>query len=385
MTASDNSTSAVSVSVGTLRKRMRSLRVATMVVALALSALEMPAQDNAHEVDWTRGVPPARYIQPSEKPKIEKGDLQNPNPALDFDLNGDGKKTAWSIPVTIDGGFGTTDENGNLVFLVGIPDPKGLTDPKYLGWGQDHYSPRFKKKGGKAEGDIIGKCVYEWGRNLWYLAFVDANKNKRPDQFLKSWWRSRNGQELIQDPTDATKKIPNPSFNERTYFVTDLTAAKIQYEKVVRDASQPNLEKLFSFGEAQIEDMGPDPTPDAPSSSDAGAGAVVQQTRDDQVPLETNGLENVNQQIAAGESFQVYAEVKNTDYTNHTFYFAALGINTAISGLPTPFMLGPGQSAPYTLTVAAIQPGWASVTVLAWSDALTYGDGALDTVFFNVH
>jgi hypothetical protein len=392
MTTSKNSAITTSTLASTVCLRTRLLRPLTLIVLIVMSALGALAQANAHRVDLDkdkRGVPPAGYIPEEIKQDIKDGkikleDFENPNPALDFDLYGDKKMTAWSIPIAIGGGFATTDEKGNLVFNVGIPDPMGLKNPKYLGWGDDHYSPRFRKNGGKPEGDIVGKCVYTVGRNLWYLAFLDANNNKIPDQFLKSWWRSRNGEEKIKDPKDATKEIPNPGFNERTYFVTDLTAAKIEYEQIIRKPNEPNETKLFSFGDAEIEDLGPDPTSAAPSSPVFGTEAIVQQSQDDQLPLEINVLQDVNQGIVVGQPFQIYGEIKNNDYTSHTFYFASLGINGSVSGLPTPFMLGPGQQAPYTMTVVPAQAGWASVSVLVWSDALTDGDGALDTVFFSV-
>jgi hypothetical protein len=370
-------------------KLMRSLRPLTVIVLMVMSALVVLAQNNAHDVDWKLTIPPKGYIPEKTKQEIIDGtlklkDYKNPNPPLDFDLYGDKKKTAWSVPITIEGGFATTDEKGNLVFMAGIPDPEGLKDPKKLGWGEDHFSPRFRPKGGKAEGEELGACVYRWGRNLWYLDFVDANGNKIPDQFLKSRWRSRNGQRFIKDPKDATKEIENPRYNERTYFVTDLTAAKVQYIKTIRKQGEENLDKLFSFGDAEIEDLGDDLTPDKVSGSDVDGTPVPSQTKDDKMPLEINILHDVTNQPLVGEAFPVYAEITNTDYVSHIFYFASLGVNAAVSGTPTPFFLGPGETAPYTLTVSGLQSGWASASVLAWSDALTDGDGALDTVLFNV-
>jgi hypothetical protein len=203
---------------------------------------------------WSGTCPPRKYLTAREKADVMAGRIRNPNPPLDKDLDGDGTKDSWDVSMSLflPRKFGElpeqaakTDENmpnPGTIFLVGIPDPAGL------GFGSDHFSPRFVRKNDVARAGVeIGACVYTYGRNAWHLEFDDANTNKIPDKFLKSTWRSRNG---------ATT---GENVNQRTYFVTDLTKEKISAEKVVRDPGDPGIGTLsYSITDMAIAPLGAD-------------------------------------------------------------------------------------------------------------------------------
>ena len=269
-------------------------RVMPLYLPLAIAVLlgDEPATAGSFFVNpWTVNCPPSGYLTAAQKAAV-MGGAANPTTALDYDLFGNGKKTAWSVPIAIDnpagGQFKTTDGQGSNVFLVGIPDTAGL------GFGSDHYSPRFKATGAAAQGVEVGQRVYTFGRNLWSLDFTDNKTPGTPDQFTKSIWRSRNGE------------VGAATFDERTYFVnSDLTKDKIVVDIVVKMPGV-NLTPGFSITASTIVNEGvelskvqlggaPIPLP-GPSPTTVG----VSQTAETNLPEENNVLNDPTHIIVPG-------------------------------------------------------------------------------------
>ncbi len=332
-----------------------------------------PASAGEYFVRWSRKCPPSNYLTPAQKAAVMGGAV-NPTTPLDYDLTGNGMKSAWSIPIRIPnpagGQFQTTDAKGNSVFLVGIPDPAGL------GFGSDHYSPRFRANGAAKAGVEVGQCVYEEGRNLWRLDFTDNQTAGTPDQFTKSIWRSRNG--------DATAA----NFDERTYFVTDLTKDKIVVDKVVKMPGM-NLTPGFSISASTLVDAGVElskvqlggSTIPLPGPSPTVAG--VAQTIDTDLPEEQNVLNDPQGTILPGEKFTIDGTLTNTYGTSLTYALTYNTIGCELLSAPQTLTLGPGASASYQLLVEALKVGDAAVSSLAYeTNTNAPGDGWADAAIF---
>jgi hypothetical protein len=335
--------------------------------------------------NWSGTIPPKKYLTEKEKADVMAGRIQNPNPPLNLDLDGDRMNDGWDISMSLflPREFGQlpmqaakTDENmpnPGSIFLVGIPDPAGL------GFGSDHFSPRFVRKNDASRAGVeIGACVYTEGINAWHLEFEDANANKIPDKFLKSTWRSRNGATV------------GPKARERTYFVTDLTKEKVAAEKVVRQPGEPGMGTLsFSITDMAIVPLGVDPASvilgggpiglPGPSPGD-DVTADIAQIFDDQIPLELNRLDDLDQPLIPGQNYTIHGMIQNTDEVSHEFALATFGLNATLLDSPAAMLIGPGQTLPYQLQFNVLGPGPVGISSLAYSQIGGEGDGRLDAV-----
>jgi hypothetical protein len=363
------------------------LLVAASFPILAATIASAATAPLPYRVDWTRGCPPVGYLTPAQKAAVMAGTMVNPNPALDLDLANTGVNTAWNIPITLkkssDGtAYTTTDENGankGTIFLPAIPDPAGR------GFGSDHYSPRFRRANvDPAQGNIIGECVYTMGRNLWTLDFADANNNGKPDQFLKSQWRSRNG-----DPTDA-------NFNQMTFFTTDLTKGKIEFVRTV-ETPAPAPGKTpgkTSFGGYSIEDavisnLGTDPSSVMLGGRPIGlpgpspANENIQQAQDDVSALSgVNSLIDNDAPLLPGQGFTVHGLIQNSDDESHQYSFSLFGVNATLDGVLAPITLAPGAVRSYDLQATVTGQGDVGLFSLAYSETGLAGDGMLASAVF---
>lgn len=111
---------------------------------------------------------------------------------------------------------------------------------------------------------------------------------------------------------------------------------------------------------------------------------TVRASTDGKVPSDmtiSNILREVSEPVVIGQPFPVSGEITNADDISHIVYFKSYGVNSWISGTPAPFVVGPGESVPYTLQVTAQQDGWVAVSVIAWSEVSVESRGARGTVF----
>jgi hypothetical protein len=368
------------------------LLMTLLSLMMLLGCLPAFGQADWGNITWSTGVPPGGYLSDDEKKDADTGQVfVNLNPALDFDLANDGKKNTWRIDIEIERGkppksFSPTDAKGGTVFLVGVPDPKAdpgdkeFKGPQFLGYGRDHFSPRFATNfGAKPRVSVeLGRCVYRDGLNTWQLDFKDANKkNGKGEEIAAQWLKSR----WMSLDSGAT----SPTFLQRTFFVADLTEKidKIVLAKTLQNpppAGPSDLADLYVITNMQVKDLGPQATDELPSPEPSDPSSVTRQTMLARPLLEDNALSEINQPVFVGEPFTLYGAITNNDQVSHTFYFALAGVNATVSGAPTPLLIGPNETVPYTLQVAALQQGWLGIGVFVWSDALTLGDGAFDAI-----
>jgi hypothetical protein len=95
----------------------------------------------------------------------------------------------------------------------------------------------------------------------------------------------------------------------------------------------------------------------------------------------SNTLSGIADPVQVGQPFQVSGLVTNADIVSHMVYFKTYGVNAAVSGTPTPFVMAPGDSVPFVLQVTALQDGWVSVSLLTWSEESAEGLVTPGTVY----
>ncbi len=356
------------------------------VVLLAATTLASPealAQgQQGSNGGWSRGCPPNNYNQ--------AGDCVNHQPPFDHSPGTDGRMNSWDVPMTLPkpvppgGNYSTTDECGNTVCILGIPDPAGP------GKGADHYSPRFKKAGGPADGEEVGQCVYSCGRNSWKLTFVDADGDCVPDKFTGSTWESRDG------GTDAGDW---PFSGQITTFETDLLAAKIVPVRTVPLNPPPLPFNGYRIEDATIVNLGTDLSGVVlagqpigfPSDIVTQPGVANGLART--APLENNLATSIPR-AEIGQPINATGLITNTDNRSHQYSVVFFGVHAQILNPPASLHLGPGQTGSYQVqgivTAAALQGGGGVVDTgalisFAYSETGDGADGRLAVALFDIN
>ncbi|MCA9236436.1 MAG: hypothetical protein KDA44_13265 [Planctomycetales bacterium] len=328
-------------------------------------------------------VPPVKYLTPAEIAAVKAGALANPNPPVNFDVDGNKQNDSWTYDSLLQlprvpgspkvESIPKTDEpmaNFASVFVIGVADPAGS------GFGLDHWSGRYVRMNDRTPGGAeVGACVYTRGINSWFLYFNDDNNNKVADRFLKSVWRCRNGE------------TQGPQAGERTYFVTDLTKNKVAAEKVVRRRGQPGVDKIsYSITDMSIFSFGPDLSTaslggkpiELPQPLPDGTTEDLYQSFEDQLPLEVNQLTGLDDLLLLGRTYSLLGEIQNTDDVSHEYSLTHFGVNATVLSMPAPMFIAPGQSAFYELQFLVTGSGEVGIASLAYADDGAESDGWLD-------
>lgn len=360
----------------------RLLIIASVVLGLTTIAEGVICQ----RVFWSGKIPPAGYAYTDKKTGLRVTPRQ---PAFDQDTDGDGTNDAWKVRITIGNpiakSYRSTDEAGNSVQVVGIPDPAGP------GEGQDHYSGRFRKKGEKGLGAEIGMCVYSCGSNVLRVYFEDKDRDCQPDQFTKSVWECRKG----GGGPDSWKFE-----NKVTTFVSDLTKKKIvavQKEKTVpsRLRAAASIDPFsYSITGASLVDLGTDFSDvlvggesviDFSDNLEVGEDDPGPPSQENSESTAVNTLDSFPDDLfRTGDLLTITGHLTNEDDQQHTYMFDLFGVNaTILTDMDSlTATIGAGETISYSIDALVDSNDDGAIISYAYAETGDPWDNSMDASVF---